>query len=112
MTSTDFTSRMAGRWVSTEESERHHPRVTYDLPNDDDYWWDGTENGLRWYAARGSAKSFRDTEYALESIYAQLARNKNKTTFAPYKKENTVVFPDSYPKGNIDDLLGVDMQEA
>ena len=62
----------------------------------------------RWTTARGSGKStMGELVKYLARIYAEDTPNKNATVFCKNSVPMHSKLPDSYPKGNLDDLLGV-----
>lgn len=62
---------------------------------------------IKWTVARGSTKSSSDELIrCLARSYIE-SQNKNGTTYSKMAYQTPSKLPDSYPKGNLDDLLGV-----
>ena len=96
MTSTDFVRRYMGYASENSTATRYNTR------------WESTANttyGNGMWAARGSGKSNLDDIYRLLIEYDRLYSDTGSTGRA---KQKPAKLPDSYPKGDINSLLGLE----
>ena len=97
MTSTDFVRRYMGYASENSTATRYNTR------------WESTTNttyGSGVWTARGSGKSNIDDMYELIKAYDRVMRESSVSTVRA--KQKPAKLPDSYPKGDINILLGLE----